>query len=490
MPKDYFSAQRAFNLSELSTGARIHVIGVSGVAMAQLAVALAEAGYQVSGSDKEFYEPMGSYLANSAVRLCKGYRAENVAADVQAVVIGNAVSYGHPEVDEVERRQIAYSFFPKLLHELLIAGRHSIVVAGTHGKSTTTAMIAALMDTLGQRPSYFIGGVARDLPRSLCVGAGAVSVVEGDEYDSAFFAKVPKFNFYHPETFIITSIEYDHADIYPDLQSIEKVFDEQVRRLPSGATVICCNDYDNLSRLASQWRRECPCSIVTYGAKAGADWTIASVSARDGVQNIEARGAHGQSRHWQLRVPGAHNVLNSLAALLAADLRGLDGAKVAGALAKFKGVKRRQEVRYNENEITVIEDFAHHPTAVRETIQAIRQAYPGRDLWAVFEPRSNTSRKKVFQQAYVEAFRLADKALLCDVTARANDSKDDLLDVSVLSQNINTAGTACRTLPDAGSIAGALGREAKKGDVFLIMSNGSFGGLIDLLLPLLGRASH
>lgn len=487
MPKEYFSPEHAASLKGLANGAKIHVIGVSGVAMAQLAVALAEAGYQVSGSDKEFYEPMGSYLGKSKVRLCKGYAALNIPADVSLVVIGNAVSYGHPEVEEVERKQYPYSFFPKLLHELIIADRHSIVIAGTHGKSTTAAMMATVLTKLGLQPGYFIGGVVRDLPESLCRGSGAYSVVEGDEYDSAFFAKVPKFNFYGGRTFVITSIEYDHADIYPSLDNINAVFTAEVLKLPADANVVCCGDSENLVKLVAEWRKSAHCRIFTYGEKTGCDYTLRSIEAKDGVQDLTAQSKDGRTLHWKVGVPGHHNALNSLVVAAVADILKLDAGKVQSALAGFLGVKRRQELRLNRGGVTLIEDFAHHPTAVRETIAAMRQAYPGRRLWAVFEPRSNTSRKKVFQQPYIEAFTAADRIVLCQVSARSNDTASDLIDVKELGENIAAQGRPCDVLDTPQLIAEKLQKEVTKGDVVLVMSNGSFGGLIDKLVDSLGR---
>jgi UDP-N-acetylmuramate: L-alanyl-gamma-D-glutamyl-meso-diaminopimelate ligase len=481
MPKDYFAAERTVSLSDLKPGARIHVIGVSGVAMAQLAVALSQAGYEVSGSDKEFYEPMGSYLGGSKVKLCRGYDAKNIPANVDAVVIGNAVSYGHTEVDAVEQKKYPYSFFPKLLHELIIKGRHSVVVAGTHGKSTTSAILATVLSRLGVEPSYFVGGVVRDLPESLHRGAGKVSVVEGDEYDSAFFAKVPKFNFYDPQTFIVTSVEYDHADIYPSLESINSVFTNQVLRLPNDARVVSCIDGENLRNLTADWKKKAKCQVITYGEREECDYRLLGVSVASGGQLVRVKSPKGEAT-WNLQIPGAHNALNSIAVVAVCDALNFSREKVFDALKNFQGVKRRQELRYGKNDIAIIEDFAHHPTAVKETIAAVRQAYPGKRLWAVFEPRSNTSRKKVFQIPYVAAFAGADLAVLCQVAARSNDTANDLIDVEDLGRSISANGTACRVLATPKAIEDCLISEMKQGDVVLIMSNGSFGGLIDALL--------
>lgn len=480
MPKGYFSPEHAVSLKSLPLDAKIHVVGVSGVAMAQLAVALAEAGYDVSGSDKEFYEPMGSYLRSSKVKLCEGYAVTNIPADVAAVVIGNAISYGHPEVAVVEERKLPYSFFPKLLCELIIEGRHSIVVSGTHGKSTTSAMIATVLSGMGLDPSYFIGGVVRDLPVSLRRGGGRFSVVEGDEYDSAFFAKVPKFDFYAPDTWLVTSIEFDHADIYSSLADIQAAFTRRVKTLPPEATVVYCSDAPDVRELVATWEKMARCRFFSYGSTEAADYRLEEVVSGPGGQAITALFPAGRKVQFQVQVPGAHNALNALAVLAVVDRAGLSLERSIELLSKFQGVKRRQEVRFDRG-VTLIEDFAHHPTAVRETIAAIRRAYPGRRLWAVFEPRSNTSRKKVFQKAYVQAFEEADLALMSVPLLRANDSQADLLDVTELAQDISSSGTPCRALPDAAAIETLLREELKPGDVALIMSNGSFGGLNEKL---------
>ncbi|MBN8550146.1 MAG: UDP-N-acetylmuramate dehydrogenase [Deltaproteobacteria bacterium] len=398
------------------------------------------------------------------------------------MVIGNAVSYGHPEVEQVEQQQLPYSFFPKLLRELIIRDRHSVVVAGTHGKSTTAAMMATVLAKLGDDPSYFIGGVVRDLPASLWRGAGSVSVVEGDEYDSAFFAKVPKFSFYAATTLVITSIEYDHADIYPSLESINAVFTKEVLALPAQSCVLCCSDQENLQTLIAQWRAQARCRIVTYGRSPASEYHLEEVKSVGEAQEMRATTLDGRVLSWKLGVPGAHNALNSLAVLAVADLLKLDVPKVKTALAGFLGVKRRQEVRFDERGITVVEDFAHHPTAVRETLAAMRQRYAGRRLWAVFEPRSNTSRKKVFQVPYVDAFQGADMVVLCQVSARSNDTSSDLIDVGDLGKSIMAQGTPCLVLATAQQIAEQLAKDVTRGDVVLVMSNGSFGGLIDLLI--------
>lgn len=489
MPREYFSIARSASLHAVRAGARIHVIGVCGVAMAQMACALAEAGYRVSGSDKDFYEPMGSLLKTSRVELLRGFRAENVPLDAELVVIGNVVSYGHPEVEVVERRQLPYTLFPRLLFELLIEGRHSCVVSGTHGKTTTSAMLAHVLCRAGLAPGYFIGGASRNFSRSLLPGTGGFSVVEGDEYDSAFFAKVPKFSFYRPRTLIVTSVEYDHADIYPSLEKINEEFTRLVLSVPGNGWAICCTAGSNLAGLVQEWRGKSSCRIVTYGFSAEADYRIAVHSCRGLSQTVRLEFEGSNTVEFQLPLAGEYNALNAAAVLAAAHSCGVAPARSAEFLSDFQGVKRRQEIRCDCGGVTLIEDFAHHPTAVRETLKAVREAFPGRRLLAAFEPRSNTSRRKVFQQDYVQAFSAADVVLLCDVPLRDGEAREQLLDVSVLAREIGGAGPLCAVLPDAAAIERHLLDGLKSGDVVIVMSNGSFGGLIEKLMNSLSARS-
>lgn len=486
MSKEHFSIQGSSSLRDLPSPAKVHVIGVCGVAMAQLAVVLSEMGHDVSGSDKEFYEPMGSLLGRSRVRTLRDYSADNVTPDLDLVVIGNAISYGHPEVEAVERLGLRYTFFPKLLHEVVIRGKHSIVVTGTHGKSTTSALIASMLYKMGLDPGYFIGGIALDLPSSLAVGSGKLSVVEGDEYDSAFFAKVPKFDFYAPDTCIINAIEYDHADIYPSVESIKSVFDGMVRRLPESAHALCCADFPLVRQMASEWRRDVRCKISTFGEHESADARILARRYDGTTQVISVRLP--LSGEVEIRAPmlGAYNARNALAGALTAEVVGIDVRAAIDAISGFKRVKRRQEVRYEKGPI-LIEDFAHHPTAVNQTLEALREVFPSKRLWAVYEPRSNTSRRRVFQKEYVSAFGRADKVVLCEVTARAIDAGSELLDVAELASEVRSSGVDSICLADPPSIARHLLAECSSEDVIVVMSNGSFGGLIDMLEKGLGK---
>lgn len=491
MPKDYFKVEETTSLFSIPAGSKVHVIGVCGVAMAQLSIALAERGFVVSGSDKEFYEPMKSLLASSPVKTSEGYAAENVPKDAALVVIGNAISYGNPEVDIVESSKLPYTCFPKLLQETAIAGKHSIVITGTHGKSTTTAMVASMLLALGKQPSYFVGGVAQGLPKSLAVGPGDFSVVEGDEYDSAFFAKVPKFSFYTPQTVVVNAIEFDHADIYPNVEAIEAQFTQMVMALPASGTAICCIDFPRVKALVSQWKKSAKCRFITFGKDSEADYAITARTPKALSQKVSVTQKGGGSFEMLLPVVGEYNARNALATAIVGDVAGFPRADVIAALGNFERVKRRQEVRCTNKGVMLIEDFAHHPTAVRQTIEAVREAFPSTKILAVFEPRSNSSRRKVFQADYVSAFKEADYSILKHVTARASDAGQELLDVQTLSDEIGATGVTAVCLPDVTAIQkyiwenvtqdSAKGSDESPATVIVVMSNGSFDGLNDLL---------
>jgi UDP-N-acetylmuramate: L-alanyl-gamma-D-glutamyl-meso-diaminopimelate ligase len=488
MPKDFFSVKNTTSLHSLRSGAKIHVIGVCGVAMAQISVALTERGFVVSGSDKEFYEPMKSLLAKSSVKTCVGYQHDNVPVDADLVVIGNSISYGNPEVDVVEAKNLPYTCFPKILQEVAIAGKHSIVVTGTHGKSTTTALIATLLLQDGREPSYFVGGIAQGLPHSLAVGKGGVSVVEGDEYDSAFFAKVPKFSFYAPDTVIVNAIEYDHADIYANVEAIEAEFTNLVTGLKPTGTAICCIDFPRVKRLVAEWRAKSKCEILTFGADPEADFVIVNREVVGMGQRVTVTGPGLGGCTVEIPMLGEYNARNTLAAIIVSQIIGMELGKTTEYLAGFRSVKRRQEVRAQRSRVVLIEDFAHHPTAVQQTVDAVREAFPSARLWAVFEPRSNTSRRKVFQQEYIQAFKRADHVILKNVQARAIDTGLELIDVSNLSEEITASGVQAVCLDTADQIReyiwGEVPRNRSEGpieDVVFVMSNGSFDGLNELL---------
>jgi UDP-N-acetylmuramate: L-alanyl-gamma-D-glutamyl-meso-diaminopimelate ligase len=486
MTEQYFSVENCTSLSDIPAGACIHVIGVCGVAMAQLTVALAESGYIVSGSDKEFYEPMAGLLAKTAIRTFTGFHQNNIPEKTSLVIIGNSISRDNIEVQETERRKLSYSMFPKIVGDLLIAEKKSIVISGTHGKSTTTALGAHVLSVAKRSPSFFVGGLIKNYERSLVVANGNESIVEGDEYDSAFFAKVPKFTFYKPQLLTITSLEFDHADIYSDLSAIEKEFETLVRAVPDNGRIAVCLDDINIKRLLPFWRSISKCPVVSYGFDQDSDAVIKNQRYKDGIQTFELSYAN-QSQDISVALLGKHNARNATSIFLTMQMCNLSTEEINRGLSSYPGVLRRQDVRYQNSRTIVLEDFAHHPTAVKETLSAIRQGYPGRRIVCAFEPRSNTSRRKVFEHDYGNAFQDASTVYLKSVSARHNDSGIEFMNIQSVADAINRNGSQVNLFDDTETLLQALIQEDKVGTLIVVMSNGSFDGLIDKLISSLSK---
>lgn len=477
MTQEFFSVDSSGSLEGLAPGSVIHVVGVCGVAMAPLAVALADMGHRVSGSDRQFYDPMGSLLRASAVRLLEGYDENHVPADADLVVFANGMFRDNPEVQEVRRRGLAYASFPEVVGQSVVGSRHAIVSCGTHGKTTTTAMIATVLHRLGLDPSHFVGGIVPGLPGSLHVGTGDFAVVEGDEYHTAFYARVPKFRFYRARTAIVNAIEFDHADLYPRVEDVIEEFRWLLRSLPADGLALVCVDYPHVRALVDEEGSSIAARVVRFGWHESADYRLVDRKVHGFGQVVELASPIHDGLHLELPVPGAYNALNGVACLAALVENGFSPREVAMALRGFRTVQRRQQVRFDEG-ITLVEDFAHHPTAVAGTVRAVAEAFPGRSIWAVFEPRSNTSRRKVFEEPYRAAFAEAEHVLLADVRSesRMNDGVE-LLDVRELAAAMAAEGKDVRALPDPRSIEDLLLREVGPHDVVLLMSNGSFGDL-------------
>ena len=482
MPKEHFQFDQMTPLSTIPANGKIHFIGVCGVAMGQLAANLAEQGYEVTGSDKEFYEPMGSYLKNSKVTLLRGYSASNIPEEVDLIVIGNTVSYGHEELAPVEERNLPYTCFPKLLRETVISDQTSIVACGTHGKSTTTAMITSTLKNMDLNPSYFVGAVSEDFGTSLAIASPDVSVVEGDEYDDVFFSKRAKFLHYAPTICIINAVEFDHADLYPTLDAMDEAFHKLVLGLPENAYAVCCIDYEHLNELQKEWKEKAKCKIITFGNHADADYRITSRKQNGLSQTFTFESEKTGSCTANLPVAGEYNAKNALATIISCQLQDLPLDETLKALNKYKAIKRRQEIRLEKDGLVLIEDFAHHPTAVGLTVTMLKEAFPDKKLWAIFEPRSNTSRRKVFQDDYIKGFQQADHAIISQIKTKAVDSGHELIDVDQLAAEISDKGTACAALPNADSIAEKLISEVGNNDVVVVMSNGSFDGLMAKLV--------
>jgi UDP-N-acetylmuramate: L-alanyl-gamma-D-glutamyl-meso-diaminopimelate ligase len=465
----------------------IHFVAIAGTGMGSLAGLLKQRGHAVTGSDENVYPPMSTALERWGIPVAIGFRAENVLAQrPDLVVIGNAVRRENLEARAVLEHGIPFRSFPDALYEHAIRGRHSVVIAGTHGKTTTTSLVGTLLLEAGRDPSLLVGGLAENFGGSFRDGAGPEFVVEGDEYDTAFFDKTPKFLHYHPDTLVVTSIEFDHADIYRDLAHVEGEFAKLVAGLPAHGTLIAASGAETLDRAAAH----APCRVLRYGIEDGSD-----VEARrlepgpEGTRfELAVRGAGAASA--LLPAWGAYNVGNALAAVAIATSRGVALERAAAGLARWRGVKRRQEVRGEAGGVTVVDDFGHHPTAVRETLAALRGRFPGRPLVAVFEPRSNTSRRAVFQREYAEAFDAAARIVVQVVPDApiysAFGEEPERLSAEQLARDVGARGIPAVALPDVDAIVDHLAKSCAPGDVVVTLSNGGFGGIWGKLLARLG----
>jgi len=464
---------------------RVHLVGVGGTGMGSFAGMLKSAGYEVTGSDENLYPPMSDMLKAWGISAMTPYRPENLdAAKPDLVIIGNVIRRINPEAAEVRVRRLPQMSFPGALGSLFLAGRHSVVVAGTHGKTTTSSLMAHLLVEAGQDPSFLVGGVTQNYAGNYRVGRGAHFVVEGDEYDTAYFDKGPKFLHYRPQTVILTSVELDHADIYRDLAHYESSFQKLVALVPPLGCIAVSVAYPNAVQLAKAGQAK----VVTYGAASGAH---AHYTQRDVTYSAQGTSFEVMERgtclgRVEFPMAGAHNVENALGTVAAGRALGLSFEALAKGLASFRGVKRRQEVRGEPRGVLVVDDFAHHPTAVRETIAAVRHRYPERRLWAVFEPRSNTSRRNIHQEDYAHAFTGAARASLKTPEKHDKVPAGEELDVPRLAKALEGQGIATDYAPDVESLVQRVAAEARSGDVVLAMSNGAFGGFVDKVLRALG----
>jgi len=464
----------------------IHLLGIGGAAMAPVAGMLAERGVRVTGSDAGVYPPASTLLRSLGIFWNDGYSEENLRPPPDLAVIGNAISRGNPELERILDEKIPYRSMPQILEEYFLPGRTSLVVAGTHGKTTTTAMLAWIFQVAGRRPDFLIGGVAPNFgDRSYSLGGGEEFIIEGDEYDTAFFDKAPKFLHYHPDELILTSLEYDHADIYPDLASIALQFRRVVNLVPRRGRILIWGESRELREVVAK----AFCPVETFGLTPECDWCAGDILWHDDA--TEFRVAYRGSEVTRIRIPvaGRHNVLDALAAIALAYGRGVECDAIEQALATFQSVRRRMEVKGEANGILVVEDFAHHPTAIRLTLDAARTRWPGRKIWAAVEPRSNTMRRKVFQNALPEALSLADAVLFGAVNRAQLLAEDDRLSPDAIAAAIRARGCAAQAFGSAEEIAGHLAANARPGDLVLIMSNGSFDGLTAKLLEKLRAAS-
>ncbi|MDE0829718.1 MAG: UDP-N-acetylmuramate:L-alanyl-gamma-D-glutamyl-meso-diaminopimelate ligase [Vicinamibacterales bacterium] len=459
---------------------KVYLIGVCGTAMATLAAMLVDRGHAVHGSDAHVYPPMSDFLAARGIVCLDGFDEAHITSDIELVVIGNAVSRGNPEVEAVLDRRLRYRSLPEMVRDEFLWDRDPIVVAGTHGKTTTTALVSWVLADCGRDPSFLVGGLVENFASSYRLGDGSEFVIEGDEYDSAFFDKTAKFLKYVPRVAVVGNLEFDHADIYADFEAIQLAVRRLVSLLPRGGRLVLGAD----SAPALEMAEGAPCPVTTFGFSDAADWrAVELVTQPDGTHfGVEHHGA----RVCEVDMPlvGAFNVRNVLAATVVAHELGIELEAVATALARFKGVKRRLELRGRARGVTVFDDFAHHPTAVRETLAGVRAAFPTRRVWAVFEPRSATSCRRVFQADFAAAFQAADEVIIGEVY-RSSLPDDERLSELELVEGIGRTGPRARHFADVDDIVGAVAQDAGDGDLVVVMSNGAFGGIHDRLLKAL-----
>lgn len=472
----------------MSEAKHVHVIGIGGSAMAPLAGMLRERGFRVTGSDSGVYPPASTLLESLGISFFREFDAAHLRPAPDVVVVGNIIARGNPELEEVLDRKIPYRSMPEMLEEEFLPGRHSIVVSGTHGKTTTTAMLAWIFETAGKRPNFLVGGVAENFGMSYGLGGGQEFILEGDEYETAIWDRGPKFFHYHPDDLIITSLEYDHADIYPDFAAYELAFRRLVNLVPRSGRVVIWGDTQDSGPALRSTAGKAFCPVETYGFSDGNDWIASGVVVESGAMRFRVTH-HGELfGEFTLAATGRHNVLNAMAAIAVAHGRGIGAETLAKALTSFRSVKRRMDVQGEVNGILVVDDFAHHPTAVKATIEAARGRWPGRRMWAILEPRSNSMRRKVFEESLPRALALADRVVLAGVFRAQQLGDENRLDPNAVAESVRALGKDARVLPGSEAIADHLAAEAKPGDLMLIMSNGSFDGLCQKLLDKLGEA--
>jgi UDP-N-acetylmuramate: L-alanyl-gamma-D-glutamyl-meso-diaminopimelate ligase len=468
----------------------IHVIGIGGSAMAPLAGMLRERGYRITGSDSGVYPPASTLLEGLGISFFHSFDAAHLQPAPDMVIVGNVIARGNPELEEVLDRKIPYHSLPEILEEIFLPGHHSIVVSGTHGKTTTTAMLAWIFETAGRKPDFLVGGVAENFGKSYGLGGGEEFILEGDEYETAIWDRGPKFFHYHPDDLIITSLEYDHADIYPDFETYQLAFRRLVNLVPRRGRTIIWGDTNDSGPALRRAAEKALSKVETYGFSEGNDWIASDLVIKK--ESVHFRVSHHGASfgEFALAATGRHNVLNALAAIVVAQGRGVASGELAQALKTFRSVKRRMDVKGEFGGVLVVDDFAHHPTAVRATIEAARGRWPERRVWAILEPRSNSMRRKIFQETLPQALALADRVILGRVFCSQQLGDDNRLDPESVAQSVRALNKEARVFNSSDEIAAVLTAESEPGDLLLVMSNGSFDGLCDKLIKKLGDEVH
>lgn len=462
----------------------IHLIGICGTAMASLAGMLKQRGFRVTGSDAAAYPPMSNFLEELGIPVAQPFDSRNLDPAPDLAVVGNAISRGNPELEHLLDHRIPFCSLPQLLHDEYLRGKEVLVVAGTHGKTTTTSMLAWIFHTAGMQPSFLIGGIAENFGSSFHLGQGKHFILEGDEYDTAFFDKGPKFLHYFPDAVILTSVEFDHADIYKDLDAVETAFKRLVNLIPRRGRIIAFDGMAGDAAESASLERclsNSFCPIERYGTSERADWKIADLK----LEAVKTSWSivH-QGRPWadfEFPLAGEYNVWNATAAAAMAAAYGISKEEIAAALKTFKSVKRRLEVTALVNGITIIDDFAHHPTAIAGTLKALRARYAGARLWAILEPRSNTLRRRVLQSDLARSLAVADEIIVAGVFRSETIAENERLELPELAADIQRHGKRARLIANADEIVQTIAPEMRAGDIVAILSNGGFSGIYEKL---------
>jgi UDP-N-acetylmuramate: L-alanyl-gamma-D-glutamyl-meso-diaminopimelate ligase len=459
----------------------IHLIGICGTAMASLAGMLQERGFRITGSDAAAYPPMSTFLESLGIPVAQPFAEANLNPRPDLVVVGNALSRGNVELERVLDERIPFCSLPQILHDEFLVGKEVLVVAGTHGKTTTTSMLAWIFETAGLQPSFLIGGIAENFGRSFGLGEGKHFILEGDEYDTAFFDKGPKFLHYFPDSLILTSVEFDHADIYKDLDAVETAFKRLVNLVPRRGRIVAFDSGDASSESLNRCLQKAFCPVERYGASNRARWKIANLTLGEEQTSWSVLRDGKPWADFEFPLGGEYNVWNATAAAALAANYEISKNVIAKALETFRSVKRRLEVKAQVKGITIIDDFAHHPTAIEQTILALRARYPKSRLWVVLEPRSNTLRRNVLQNALSRSLALADQVVIAAIFKSEAIPEAERLDLQRVIDEIQKRGKQARIFADADAIVNAIAPELRERDVVAILSNGGFGGIYEKL---------
>ena len=461
----------------------IYFVAICGTAMASLAAMLKKQGYLVCGSDKNVYPPMSTFLKDQGIEVVEGFDESHLLPAPDLVIIGNAMSRGNPEVEAVLERKLAYMSLPEAMKEFFLRDRFSIVVAGTHGKTTTSSMLAWVLEKCGADPSFLIGGITNNFKQGFKIGGGKYFVIEGDEYDTAFFDKGPKFMHYLPDLVVLNNIEFDHADIYNNLEEIKRSFKRLINIIPRNGLLVAGGDDANVQELIPN----AFCPVQTFGITKNVDWQAVNIKQHSNSVDFELRYRGSVEASCELPMIGLHNVRNALATIAAGRFIGLPMQDILRAFHSYEGVKRRLELRAVVNRVRIYDDFAHHPTAIRETLDGVRKANPDNRIWAVYEPRSATARRNIFQKECVDSFSSADNIIIAPVHRPDKAGEDEVFSVTQLESDLRDLGKDARSLPSVNHIVDELADQLQRDDIVIIFSNGGFDDIHNKLINVYER---